>query len=66
MAHLLARRLVKLEAQHRAGWKAWQGVPLHDWPDTALVAFLCHITGRPVPATPDDMPDTEVFACLDR
>jgi hypothetical protein len=54
------QRLTRMEAAGGAGWRPWLGRPLAEWPDAALVAWLCHETGRPVPAAADDFPDDEL------
>jgi hypothetical protein len=35
----LGERLARLE-RRGTGWKAWENVPVYQWPDAALWAFL--------------------------
>ena len=40
MTGRLENRVVKLERGAQSGWRAWDGRPVDEWPDKALLASL--------------------------
>ena len=49
MTGRLGLRLERLEARSGGAWRSWVGTPLREWPDAALVAYLCDRMGMPLP-----------------
>jgi hypothetical protein len=38
MNHRFSERLARVEARHGTAWMPWAGVPMDQWPDSALHA----------------------------
>ena len=50
----LEARVIKLESRGRNGWRAYAGVPLGQWPDSALEGFLSEAEDWPPGYEPTD------------
>ena len=50
----LSSRVVRLEQGPHDGWRWWEGRPLRDWPDHALLALIGEGEGWPLNHTPSD------------
>ena len=53
----LEARIIKLEASHRNGWRAYATarVPMQHWPDSAFEGFLAESEGWPPEYEPTDV-----------
>ena len=50
----LASRVVRLERGDPNGWRWWEGRPLREWPDHALLALIGEGEGWPPNYVPSD------------
>jgi hypothetical protein len=56
----LSSRVARLERSPHSGWRWWEGRPLREWPDHALLALIGDAKGWP----PDYVPSDDVLRAI--